>query len=791
MSADDPFDELAGFSRALQSTVPALRSPSSAARSATTETGRWGPFTLLEMVGQGATGEVWRAWDASLQRDVAIKFLQSNVSEGGGVSPAGLLEEARAVARVRHPGVVTVHGIAEHDGRAGMWMEFLRGPTLATEIERRGGLPPREVARVGLQLAAALEALDQAGLVHRDLKPANIVLEADGRAVLADFGLGWRRALLDDETRRGAGTPMFMAPALLHGEPATPRSDLYALGVTLRWALAGRCPFHARGLEELKEEAARGPRTPLAEECPGAPAPLVEAIERAMETKPGAPRFSAADMSTLLRLALDETSTGVTDSGARQAAAANAPVLSIAVLPFLNHSRNEEEEYFSDGLADELLNVLAKIRGLRVAARTSSFQFKGRGEDLATIGRRLNVATVVEGGVRRAGNRIRIAVRLVKVADGFQVWSGSYDRTLEDIFEVQDDIARSVVKELRQALLGETMDSRGSAEVRDAVEKAVRGRGQNAEAHRLYLYARYFLDRLTREDTAKGIRYMRESLDLDPNAAVAWAILGRGLVRQADVGWAPVVEGFREAREAVERALALEPDLAEGHAVMGRIQMSHDWDWRSAQASLRRALESAPGNVVVLLGAGELARNLGRYEESIQLIQRAVEQDPLGAGCYVLFGLALQASERFAEAETAFRKALDLVPDRVGAHAGLALALLALGRREEAVHEAGLEPDEAFRLWVVAITTHAAGRRAESDEALRVLTETYGGDSAYQIAEAHAARGEAEAAFDWLDRAYEQRDGGLLTEMKPSPFFRSLHADPRWTALLGKLGLEA
>jgi TolB-like protein/Flp pilus assembly protein TadD len=461
---------------------------------------------------------------------------------------------------------------------------------------------------------------------------------------------------------------------------------------------------------------------------------------------------------------------------------------SIAVLPFVNRSHDEEDEYFSDGLADELLNVLSKIRGLRVAARTSSFQFKGKNDDIAVIGRALNVATVLEGSVRKAGNRMRISVQLVKVADGYQLWSETYDRTLEDIFAVQDDIAQSVVKELRTTLLGEAADAKAAKDVTAQVAAAVKGRATDPEAHRLYLQARHFIDRYTREDTAKGIGYLKQGLALEPAFALAWAELGRAYAREADQGWAPVAEGYGRAREAVARALALEPDLAEGHSGMGWIQMMYDWDWRGAEASYRRALELAPGNAVVLRQAGALARNLGRLDEAIGLDRRAVEQDPLSAGTYHNLGMALHATDRLAEAEAAYRKALELSPQRAVTRAYLSLVVLAQGRGEEALAEALREPEELWRLWASAIIHHAAGRRAESDAALQEMIAKHDMDSAYQVADVYAVRGEADLAFEWLERAYAQRDPGL-TSMKTNPRLRSLHADPRWDVFLRKMGL--
>jgi serine/threonine protein kinase len=267
-------EQIAIFNRALQRRPgsPAVASPE-----------HWGDLILLERASSGRTGEIWRAWDPWLQREVALKFLLT-IGDSA-IDDRALLAEARALARVRHPGVVAVHGLAEHAGRIGMWMELLTGDTLEVEIARRGALSASEVGRIGLELSRALEAIAAAGLVHRDIKPANIILESSGRIVLTDFGLGRRMALSEQEPWRSSGTPMFMSPERLHGEPSTPRSDLYALGVTLRWALTGRCPFHARTIEELKRETETGPSEPLTTGRTNAPEVLIEAIETAMAAR--------------------------------------------------------------------------------------------------------------------------------------------------------------------------------------------------------------------------------------------------------------------------------------------------------------------------------------------------------------------------------------------------------------------------------------------------------------------------------------------------------------------------
>ena len=502
----------------------------------------------------------------------------------------------------------------------------------------------------------------------------------------------------------------------------------------------------------------------------------------------------AAFAERVIRLLSGDASPIVPPSAPRAATASAPPIgasaheaPSIAVLPFVNMSRDEENEYFADGLAEEILNVLSKIRGLRVAARSSAFAFKGKGAGVAEAGRALNVAAVLEGSVRKAGNRLRISVQLVKVSDGYHLWSEVYDRTLEDIFAVQDDIAQSVVKELRTTLLGEKADARTGEEATAAVAAAVKGRSAVAEAHRLFLQARHLIDRNTREDTAKGIAYLNDALALDPGFALAWTELGRAYSSEGNWGWARSAEGYERAREAIRRALALEPDLAEAHAGMAWVQSAYDWDWPAAAASFRRALELAPGNAIVLHQAGLFEASMGRFDEGVELTRRAVEQDPLSAAAYFFLGLEYALGERFAEALAALNKSVELAPQRAVTRGWVAVVLLFLGRSDEALAEAKREPEEWARRFALAIIHHAAGRQAESEAALRELTRTHENDAAYQIAEVHAIYGAADAAFEWLERAYVQKDAGIPWT-KVDPFLRSLHGDPRWSVFLRKAG---
>jgi TolB-like protein/Tfp pilus assembly protein PilF len=463
------------------------------------------------------------------------------------------------------------------------------------------------------------------------------------------------------------------------------------------------------------------------------------------------------------------------------------PENSIAILPFVNMSADPENEYFCDGLAEELLNVLSKIRGLRVAARTSAFSFKGKQTTITEIGRTLNVASVLEGSIRISGNRIRIAVQLVKVSDGYHFWSESYDRLMDDIFAVQDDIAQSVVEELRARLLGEDTGSAISLQIMGEVAEAVKGRAADPEAQRLMFWGRAFLDRLTREDTAKAVEYFKGALELDPKYALCWAELGRAYSIEAGRAWIPIRQGFDRSREAARRALDIEPHLAEGHAQLGRIQLTHDFDIEGAELSYRRALSLAPGSSSVLDGYSVLAYKLGRLEEALEFERRVLVQDPLSAAFWHNLGLACHAAGRLEESEEAFVRALKLVPQRFVSNALLALVKMDQGRADDALEQAMKEPYEMWHLWALTILYFAKGDHSRSDESLRALKEKHALGNTYQIAEVYSMRGEIDQAFEWLDTAYEERDPGVTHSMV-NPRLRPLHNDPRWTPFLLKIG---
>jgi adenylate cyclase len=465
----------------------------------------------------------------------------------------------------------------------------------------------------------------------------------------------------------------------------------------------------------------------------------------------------------------------------------DASMPSIAVLPFANLSDDAANELFADGLAEELLNVLARIPGLRVVSRTSAFSFKGKALDVPTIARRLNVAAILEGSVRKSGQRVRVTAQLVQTRSDSHLWSQAYDRDLQDIFAVQDDIARCVVTELRGALLGPSAGEADETRVERLVVAANRGRTDDARAHQLYLQGRFLIDRHVSEDTATGISYCRQALAIDPHYALAWAGLSRAYSNQASWGWAPLAEANERSREAANRALALEPDLPEAHAELGWVRMTFDWDWRGAEQSYRRALAGGSGHCSIAVGASLLADNLGRNVEAVALARRAVQVDPLS---YLAQGnLALRCFNAglLDEACDAVETALALHPHGTLLHWVLGTIRLEQARLEEALQAFEQEGVASLRVQGVAMVHGAAGRPAQAQTALDELIRIGADDSAFQIAEAFAYRGQADPAFEWLERAREQRDPGV-SQIQSGPLLRKLHGDARWRPFLETLG---
>jgi adenylate cyclase len=462
---------------------------------------------------------------------------------------------------------------------------------------------------------------------------------------------------------------------------------------------------------------------------------------------------------------------------------------SIAVLPFSNLSDDKENEYFSDGISEELLTALQRVAGLHVAARPSSFSFKGTKASAQEIGQKLGVSHLIEGSVRKSGESVRIAARLSRARSGEQIWADSYTRDVRDVFGVQSELAQTIVEQLR-GHIGEQATASARVEIRAQILTATKGGTRNPDAHQLYLQGLFYLHQYSPENVRKATSFFERSVAMDPGFALAWAALSRaGADRGANAATKREFdEGFALARRAADRALAISPELTSAHLARMTVQMSSDFDWKGAAESLRRAQSAAPADSEVLVAAASLAYAFGRREAAVELAQQALERDALNAWTRSVLGFALNSVGRYKEAEAQFRRVMELSPAAPFGHAGIGYIFLSEGRYDEALLEAAQETTEWTRLTVQVPTFWALKKRRESDAALARLIAGYSEISAFQIAQAYAFRRDSDKAFEWLARAAAQRDPGVAW-CRSDPILRNLHNDPRWAAFLRGVGL--
>ena len=445
---------------------------------------------------------------------------------------------------------------------------------------------------------------------------------------------------------------------------------------------------------------------------------------------------------------------------------------SIAVLPFINMSDDADNEYFSDGLSEELLNLLAKIPELKVASRSSSFQFKGEKIDVKEAAQKLNVAHVLEGSVRKSGKQIRITAQLIKADDGYHLWSESYDRSLDNIFAIQDEISAAVVAALKVELLGEVP----KAEV------------VNAEAYTLFLKARYLYSKWGKENFENAIEAFRQALIIEPEYADAWASLSVAYLTQTTSGYRPRDEGLALARDAVDRALSYNPGLAAAWARLSLIQSRFDWDWAGAEASLQKALDLAPNDYRVLSAAGSLSGTLDRLDDALAYYRQILDKEPLELISLYNVAEVLLRQGRLDESEAAFRRLLELNPDDWGTHTQLAIILLMKGDSQEAWRELDLEVDPLQQEFGRILALSSLDRKDEAAEKLDAYIEKNQSWAAFPIAGVYAWQGDVDKAISWLERAIEQRDSSM-TDILTEPLLTSLHDDPRWMGLLEQMEL--
>jgi adenylate cyclase len=465
---------------------------------------------------------------------------------------------------------------------------------------------------------------------------------------------------------------------------------------------------------------------------------------------------------------------------------------SVAVLPFVNLSDDKGSEYFSDGVSEELLTVLQKIPGMHVAARTSAFSFKGKNATAQEIGQKLGVAHLVEGSVRKSGDAVRIAARLTRADTGEELWSENFTRDLKDVFAVQSELAETIVAQVRDRLTGGAAASADKQKIQAEVQAAEKGGTKNVDAHQLYLQGRFYENRHSEKSAREALAAYQQAVELDPGFALAWAGVAGTRVWLCAFATEGGLKSFdanlSSAREAAARALAIEPDLPEALLARASIETNFDFNWNAAAQTLGKALELAPADPNIVIAAGNLEIARGNMDRGIELYRKAVDLDPVNPTARAFLAFNLAATKRFAEAHAEYPRVVELNPAAPWAHAGLGLACLLEGKFEEAVAATEGEAGEWARLLIVACACWGEKKIPEADAALAMLTKDFAETAAYQIAEVHAYRGDKGKAFEWLERARRQHDGGLPS-LRKDPLLTNLYDDPRWNAFLRTMGL--
>ncbi len=772
----------------------------------------FGHYEIVRQIGAGGMGEVYLAKDTKLDRKVAVKILNEKFAAHE-LNLQRFIQEAKAASALNHPNILVIHEIGESENSNYIVSEFIEGETLREHLQK-SPLKPSEILDIAVQIANALTAAHRAHIIHRDIKPENIIIRPDGFVKILDFGLaklieqkaiGLENATVkQNQTAKGVimGTVNYMSPEQAKGEKIDERTDIFSFGVVLYEMIAGRTSFAGDSMSETFANLINAEPPPLSRFSANTPDELNRIVAKTLRKKRDERYQTMKDLLSdlkALQKRLEFEEFRVSPSGDLTPTKTEAKTLegeirkspegdtlnekSIAVLPFVNMSADAENEYFCDGLAEELLNALAKIKNLKVAARTSAFSFKNRNVEAGEIGKTLNVKTILEGSVRKSGNKLRITVQLIDAADGYQLWSKRYDGELKDIFDLQDDITLAVIDELKvQFLSGE--------------KSAIRRRyADNIEAYQFYLKGRFHFLKLTPQETEKGISYFQRAIEIDHSYAPAYAGLSAAYVTFPMTCDSPSAEFFPKAKAAAHKAIEIDDTLSETYSALFWVTFWYDWDWKTAEEQCLRAIELNPNSGDAHEAYAHLLSNVGRHTEALAEIKRARELDPLHLRINALEGQFLLHAGKIDEALEPLQKALELLPFFWIAHLFTASVYIEKGMFAEAIESAGKARQfSGISTHPIAFAGYAlakSGKKAEAQSSLKELLDLSKTRyvPACNIAMIYNGLGERDEALNYLELGFKERDARMAF-LKVEPKWNNLRNEPRFIELMRRMNFD-
>jgi serine/threonine-protein kinase len=776
-------------------------------------------YIIREKIGAGGMGVVYRAHDERLSRDVAIKVLPSELLSDD-TARKRFRKEALALAKLNHPNIETVHEFGNDEGLDFLVTEYIPGISLDAKLAA-GALPERQVLLFGIQLAEGLQAAHREGVVHRDLKPDNLRVQPDGHLKILDFGLATLLPRVEPsqetvslpETGLGGGTLPYMSPEQLRGEAVDGRTDIWAAGVVLYEMATGRRPFDRKLATALTAEIIDQPPPPLAGLKPGLSPRLEDVILKCLEKDPDNRYQSAKELAVDLRrlatpsLVATEPRQTHRSFRVRFAVATltplsilallfivNAggwrerlmhrpsalPIQSLAVLPLENLSSDPAQEYFVDGMTDELIADLSKIGALRVISRTSVMQYKATRKPLSQIAKELRVDALIEGSVLRAGDHVRITTRLTQVAADKQLWAESYEGDLRDVLKLQNDVARAIASEVRSKLTPNEQSRLSNS------------RQIDPRAYEAYLKGRYNWNQRNAAVLRTALESFQHAIDIDPTYAAAYAGLADTYNLMGSNELLPARDALERARAAAQKALELDDNLAEAHASLaGVLQSGNDWNFKAAEVEFKQAIELNPNYATAHFWYGLNLLPLKRPDEALREFRRAEELDPLSPVVSTYVGFAMEKARRYDEAIAANLETTALFPDFAFGHWALAMAYRQKGMYQQAISEfkKAIELSEG-RPDFMATLGHAYAVSGDKSQALKIAHQLEASHAPpFVMALVYLGLGDKDRTFSLLEQAYEQRFPSILPEALQDPLFDPVRADRRFQELLRLLGL--